>query len=122
MSNITDIYLLESFNPDALPEGNRKSSFILSAHFHLSQTVVRPFSYNLQLNGIDKKKSIMRAKEKNTPLACFKFTITSAEKGHGFNPLRTNNDLSQTSPCNIKGLSVSEVMGIENMITQVQFY
>ena len=38
------------------------------------------------------------------------------------NPLRPNNDLSQTSHCNIKGLSVSEVMRIENMITQVQFY
>ena len=39
-----------------------------------------------------------------------------------FNPLRPNNDVSQTSHCNIKGLSVSEVMRIENIITQVQFY
>ena len=38
------------------------------------------------------------------------------------NPLRPNNDLSQTSHWNIKGLSVSEVMRIENMITQVKFY
>ena len=38
------------------------------------------------------------------------------------NPLRPNNDVSQTSHCNIKSLSVSEVMRIENMITQVQFY
>ena len=38
------------------------------------------------------------------------------------NPLRPNSDLSQTSYCNIKGLSVSEVMRIENMITQVKFY
>ena len=38
------------------------------------------------------------------------------------NPLRPNNDLSQTSPCNIKGLSVSEVLRIENMITQMKFY
>ena len=38
------------------------------------------------------------------------------------NPLRPNNDESQTSHCNIKGLSVSEVMRTENMITQVQFY
>ena len=38
------------------------------------------------------------------------------------NPLRPNNDLTQTSHCNIKGLSVSEVMRIENMITQVKFY
>ena len=36
-----------------------------------------------------------------------------------FNPLRPNSDLSQTSHCNIKGLSVSEVM---NTITEVQFY
>ena len=33
-----------------------------------------------------------------------------------------NNDLSQTSPCNIKGLSASEVLRIENMITQMKFY
>ena len=38
------------------------------------------------------------------------------------NPLRPNSDLSQTSHYNIKGLSVSEVMRIENMITQVKFY
>ena len=39
-----------------------------------------------------------------------------------FNPLRPNNDLSQTSRYNIKALPVSEVMRIENMITQVKFY
>ena len=40
-----------------------------------------------------------------------------------FNPLKPNSDLSQTSHCNIKGVSVSEVMRIsENMITQAQFY
>ena len=38
------------------------------------------------------------------------------------NPLRPNSDLSQTSHCNIKGLSASEVMRIENMITQIQVY
>ena len=37
-------------------------------------------------------------------------------------PLRPKSDLSQTSHCNIKGLSVREVMRIENMITQVKFY
>ena len=37
------------------------------------------------------------------------------------NPLWPNSDLSQTSHCNIKGLSVKEVMRIENMITQVKF-
>ena len=35
-----------------------------------------------------------------------------------FNPLRPNNDVSQTSHCNIKGLSVSQVMRIENMVTK----
>ena len=39
-----------------------------------------------------------------------------------FNPLRPNSDLSQTSHCNIKGLSVSEVMRIDNMITQVKVH
>ena len=38
------------------------------------------------------------------------------------NPLRPNSDGSQTSHCNIKDLSVSQVMRIENMITQVKFY
>ena len=38
------------------------------------------------------------------------------------NPLRPNSDLSQSSHWNIKGLSVSEVMRIENVITQVKFY
>ena len=38
------------------------------------------------------------------------------------NPLRPNNDPSQTPPCNIKGLSVSEVLRIENMIIQIKFY
>ena len=41
---------------------------------------------------------------------------------HYLNPLRPNSDLSQTSHCNIKSLSVSDVMRIENMITQVKFY
>ena len=40
----------------------------------------------------------------------------------GINPLRPNSDPSQTSHCNIKDLSVSEVMRIENMITHVRFY
>ena len=37
------------------------------------------------------------------------------------NPVGLNSDQSQTSHCNIKGLSVSEFMRIENMITQVKF-
>ena len=39
-----------------------------------------------------------------------------------FNPLRPNNDLSQTSHSNINGVSVSEVMRIENKITPVKFF
>ena len=35
-------------------------------------------------------------------------------------PLSPNSDLSQISHCNIKGLSVREVMRAENMITQVK--
>ena len=35
-------------------------------------------------------------------------------------PLSPSSDLSQISPCNIKGLSVMEVMRTENMITQVK--
>ena len=49
-------------------------------------------------------------------------SILSVHKLHFINPLRPNNDLSQTSHCNIKGVSVSEVIRIENMITQVKFY
>ena len=48
--------------------------------------------------------------------------LTNAHLDHLVNPLRPNSDLSQTSHCNIKVLSVSEVMRIENMITQVKFY
>ena len=36
-----------------------------------------------------------------------------------FTPLRPNSDLSQTSHYNIMGLSVREVVRIENMITQI---
>ena len=42
--------------------------------------------------------------------------------GTPMNPLRPSNDASQTSHCNIRGLSVSEVMRIEDVITQVKFY
>ena len=37
------------------------------------------------------------------------------------NPLSPNSDPSSISPCNIKGLSVREIMRIENRITQVKF-
>ena len=37
-----------------------------------------------------------------------------------FNPISPNSDPSQISHCNIKSLSVREVMRIENMITQVR--
>ena len=52
-------------------------------------------------------------------------TARRREKASGrisLSPLRPNSDLSQTSHCNINGLSVNEVMRIENMITQVKFY
>ena len=42
--------------------------------------------------------------------------------GRYINPLKPNSDLSQTSHCNIKYLSVSAVMRMENMINQVKFY
>ena len=35
------------------------------------------------------------------------------------NRLMPNSDLNQTSHCSIKGLSVSEVMRIDKMITQI---
>ena len=38
-----------------------------------------------------------------------------------FNPLRPKSDLNEIYHCNIKGLSVREIMRIENMITQVKF-
>ena len=47
---------------------------------------------------------------------------TRTPQNNRFNPLRPNNDLSQTSHCNIKGVSVIEVMRIENKITPVKFY
>ena len=56
----------------------------------------------------------------------FKFAVErivgELPKGFLFNPLRPNSDLSQTSHCNIKALSVREVMRIENKITPVKFY
>ena len=59
---------------------------------------------------------------------CFVFLQAAFQENVGrqvgsqLNPLRPNSDLSQTSLCNIMGLSVSEVMRIENMITQVKFF
>ena len=52
-----------------------------------------------------------------------KYTCILALKLYiGINPLRPNSDLGQTSHCNIKGLSVREVMRIKYMITRVKFY
>ena len=58
----------------------------------------------------------------NTSFSVRKVTTCVFLEGLDINPLRPNSDLSQTSHCNIKGLSVSEVKRIENMITQVKFY
>ena len=49
-------------------------------------------------------------------------SANNRDKIEALNPLRPNSDVSQTSHCNIKGVTVSEVMRIENMITQVQCY
>ena len=37
-----------------------------------------------------------------------------------FNPLRLKSDLNNIYHCNIKGLSVREIMRIENMISKVK--
>ena len=55
-------------------------------------------------------------------ITVFENVMSAMQSRWTLNPLRPNNDVSQTSHCNIKGVSVSEVMRIENMITQVQFY
>ena len=57
---------------------------------------------------------------KTLQVVCYSNLVTCVSIA--INPLRPNSDLSQTSHCNIKGVSVSEVMRIENMITQVKFY
>ena len=58
----------------------------------------------------------------NSRIGCMHKGVAEHKASNFFNPLRPNSDLNQTSHCNIKGLPVSEVMGIENMITQVKFY
>ena len=49
----------------------------------------------------------------------FSLSFTASSSSSLLNPLRPNSDLSQTSHCNIKGLRVSEVMRIENMINSI---
>ena len=46
--------------------------------------------------------------------------ICRVKRLYPLNPLRPNSDGSQISHCNIMDLSVSQVMRIENMITQVK--
>ena len=74
--------------------------------------VVHVFNIKIRVM-INLKKTVPTMKKKDYMKQEQKTTV---------NPLRPNSDLSQTSHCNIKGLSVSEVMRIENMITQVKFY
>ena len=62
--------------------------------------------------------NVMRARDMLQPT----YELLFAANESSFNPLSPNSDQSQTSHCSIKGLSVSEVMRIENMITQVKFY
>ena len=47
--------------------------------------------------------------------------FVSSFRAWAVNPLSPKGDLSQISHCSIKGLSVGEVMRIENMITSVKF-
>ena len=77
--------------------------------------------FNLLGTKGDQDNFIQRAKEQNLR-SCKLSAKSKTDKFSNINPLRPNNDLSQTAHCNIKVLSVSEVMRIENMITQVQFY
>ena len=69
--------------------------------------------------------TVSRQKDNECKAVIFpKFEIRNSRNPtfKAINPLRPNTHLSQTSHCNIKGLSVSELMRIENMITQVTFY
>ena len=65
--------------------------------------------YNLRINGVERKCKIVT----RLPVS----TISGE-----LNPQRPNNDLSQSSHCDLKALSVSEVKRIENMITRMKFY
>ena len=65
----------------------------------------------------------MRQEHHSMEFEAFSFCVDDSGTEYvTFNPLRPNSDLKQTSHCNIKGLSLSEVMRIKNMITQVKFY
>ena len=71
-----------------------------------------------------RRKAIVvhRKKKDNVPEVHFLPAIQKENPISTFNPLRPNKDLSQTSHCNSKGLSVSKVMRIEDMITQFKYY
>ena len=69
-----------------------------------------------------RKKNIKRS----LCLTCFFHKIQGNGGARGashivilFNPLRPKSDLNEIYHCNIKGLSVREIMRIENMISQV---
>ena len=78
--------------------------------------------------GLDQRFTSRGSQNANVIVACtMRLTALRRQLENGIgrqliNPLRPNSDLSQTSHCNIKGLSVSEVMRIENIITQMKFY
>ena len=57
-----------------------------------------------------------------TQYCTWKWYVRCVPSGSLINPSRPNNDLSQSSHCDIKALSVGEVKRIENMITQMTFY
>ena len=75
---------------------------------------------SMQLQCEAQKRISLQRESKSRPSRCR--VILCQLSYVNVNPLRPNSDLSQTSHCNIKSLSVREVMRIENMITQVQFY
>ena len=66
------------------------------------------------------QETVVQADLRNTNLYLQKQVSSFNSTVSRVNPLRPNSD--QTSHCNIKGLSVREVMRIENMIIQVKFY
>ena len=46
--------------------------------------------------------------------------LSCLDQGSLINSLSPNSDLNQVSHCNIKGLSVRDIMRTENMITQAK--
>ena len=106
---------------------DKKLKTIISYRFEISFQVSKYTSYSGLQNLLSTLNKhiiiIIIIIIKNNVLTCVSFGLNAAHDSiASVNPLRPNNDESQTSHCNIKGVSVGEVMRIENMITQVKFY